>query len=178
LKNFVKIHLIISLLLITGCTAGKRETPETQVYTFGNSTENSEKSDERIDRNTTYQVFFSLKQKTECISIEIESVYLQKSFPVQKIPKKTYFIIEKEIILSHKSLKNNVKYAPLGRNFNNDWAIYSPVKICTMKNAPLSLLGTSRYRIRFTTFEKLPVYFVITIKSDQPVIFEENKKTD
>lgn len=157
-------------MLLISCTGNKKNNSSVQTsYTHGNSTENSIKTNGSIDNQVTYQVFFTIEQKTECISIDIESVYLQKSFPIQKIPKKTFFIVEKEILLTHKSLRNSIKYIPLGRNFNNDWEIFSPVKICTIKNDPLSQLDNSRYRIRLTTFEKLPVYYVITINSDQKI---------
>lgn len=162
--------LIGLLILFSACTTDKKNSPVQTVFTYGNSTEYSIKSSDSIDNHTTYQVFFTIEQKTECISINIESVYLQKNFPIQKIPKKTFFIVEKEVILAHKSLKNRPEYIPLGRNFNNEWEIYSPVKICSIKNDPLSQLDKSRYRIRLTTFEKLPVYYVITINSDRKII--------
>lgn len=163
-------YLVLLLIIIAGCTGNKKDTAVQTVFTYGNSTENSIKSNISIDNQATYQVFFTIEEKTECISIDIESVYLQKSFPIQKIPKKTFFIVEKEILLSYKSLKNSVRYIPLGRNFNNEWEIYSPVKICSIKNDPLSQLDKSRYRIRLTTFEKLPVYYVITVNSDHKII--------
>jgi hypothetical protein len=166
-------YIIIVFLFLAGCSGNQKKDEVIQtVFTFGNSTENSLKSAESIDNHATYQVFFSIENKTECITIDIESVYLQKSFPIQKIPKKTYFIVEKEISLDHKSLKNNIRYIPLGRNFNNEWEIYSPVKICSIKNDPLSQLDNSKYRIRLTTFEKLPVYYVITINSDRKIFFQ------
>jgi len=163
-------YLVCLLVVLSACTIDKKNTAVQTVFTYGNSTENSIKSAESIDNNPTYQVFFNIEQKAECITVDIESVYLQKSFPIQKIPKKTFFIIEKEIILTHKTLKNKSKYIPIGRNFNNEWEIFSPVKICSIKNDPLSQLDNSRYRIRLTTFEKLPVYYIITINSDQNII--------
>jgi len=169
------IFLLI-VILITGCSSGQKEQEIKQtVYTHGNTSENSIKSAEKIDNNITYEVFFSLESSTECLNIEIESVYLQKTFPVQKIPKKTFFIVEKEIILPAAATKNKTRYIPIGRNFNNDWEIFSPVKICTLKNDPLSVLNKAKYRIRLTTFEKLPVYYVITINSDSKVVFAEGK---
>lgn len=169
-----KKYMIILLIVLAGCAGNRKETAQLQtVYTYGNSTENSIRSSEGIDNNTSYQVFFTIEKNTGCITIDMESVYLQKNFPIQKIPKKTFFIVEKEIKLNYKTLKNSVRYIPLGRNFNNEWEIFTPVKICAIKNDPLSRLDTSRYRIRFTTFEKLPVYYVITVNSDQKIIFTE-----
>jgi len=166
----IKKCSLILLLLLSGCSANKKDVSILTVFTYGNSTENSIKSKDSIDNYATYEVFFLIEQKTECITIDIESVYLQKSFPIQKIPKKTFFIVEKEILLDHVRLKNGARYVPLGRNFNNEWETYSPVKICSIKNDPLSQLDSSRYRIRLTTFEKLPVYYVITINSDRKII--------
>lgn len=176
MTGFIKIYLLSIILLCAGCISAKKDSAsQISVYNYGYTTENSTKSSDSIDNNVTYQIFFTIENKTECITVDIESVYLQKSFPVQKIPKKTYFIVEKEIKLAYQSMKNNLKYIPLGRNFNNDWETFSPVKICTIKNDPLSILDKSRYRIRFTTFEKLPVYYIITINSDQKIIFPEEK---
>jgi len=167
----IRIIYLLILLLTAGCIVNKKETSQQTLFTYGNSTESSIKSEEKIDSYETYEVFFLIEKKTECISIDIESVYLQKSFPIQKIPKKTFFIVEKEILLEHKNSKNGIKYIPIGRNFNNEWEIYSPVKICSIKNDPLSQLDSSKYRLRFTSFEKLPVYYVITINSEQKIIF-------
>ena len=174
MKKTVKIHIIVFLLLLSGCVTDKKDTELKQtVYTYGSSTETGLKSSDSIDNNVTYQVFFTMDGKAECITVDIESVYLQKSFPIQKIPKKTFFIVEKELKLNYASMKNSYKYIPLGRNFNNEWETFSPVKICTIKNDPLSILDNSRYRIRFTTFEKLPVYYVITINSDRQIVISE-----
>ncbi len=176
MNRFIKIYYIFLILFTAGCITGQKDTgSKVSVYNYGNTSEASTKSADLIDNNTTYQVFFTIENKAECITIDIESVYLQKSFPIQKIPKKTYFIVEKELKLAYQSTRNNLKYVPLGRNFNNDWETFTPVKICTIKNDPLSTLDNSRYRIRFTTFEKLPVYYIITINSDQKIIFPEEK---
>ena len=102
--------LLIIISIMLSCSSGAKKDELTEiVYTYGNSSEKSIKSNDKIDNNTTYQLFFTLDSDTECIKIEIEAVYLQKSFPVQKIPKKAYFIVEKELALPIANPKKRIK---------------------------------------------------------------------
>ncbi len=165
--------LFIAMLLCAGCTEQVKETMAQEQQQYGNSTENTALSPVRIDNYPTYQIYFTLEKPTDCLTIEIESVYLQKSFPVQKIPARTFFIVEKKLKLPAFSGKDDMHFTQLGRNFNHDWEVYSPVKICSSANDPLSKLDQSDYRIRFTTFDKSVSWYVITITCKSKVIFNE-----
>lgn len=163
---------VLSILLLLNCSGTvKQDTAESQSY--GNTTENTMLSSDKIDGYTTYEISFSLDKPADCITVDIESVYLQKSFPLQKIPERTFFIIEKLLTLPQLRAKSRKNYTPIGRNYNNDWEIYSPVKICSGKNDPLSQLDMSEYRIRFTTFEKTGFYYIITIQCNSRVVFRD-----
>lgn len=163
---------LLFILLLLNCTEAVKDNPN-QNQTQGNSTENTNLSSEKIDGSRTFEVDFTLEKPADCMTIDIESVYLQKSFPVQRITKKTFFIVEKKLNLPQLKIKADKSYTPIGRNFNNDWELYSPVKICTGKNDPISKLDVSEYRIRFTIFEKTDFYYVITVTCESKIIFIE-----
>jgi hypothetical protein len=167
-----KIILIIIIFtaFFSGCA---REVKEDTVnyQTYGNSTEYSKISDEKIDSYLTYEVQFTLKEPADCMTVDIESAYLQKTFPMYKEPKKAFFILEKKLKVTPQILKNSALFTPLGRNFNNEWELYTPVRICSGKNDPLSALDVSEYRIRFTTFEKNHFYYIIKISCPSEIIF-------
>lgn len=163
---------LLFILLLLNCKESVKDNLN-QNQTQGNSTEYTKLSSEKIDGSRTFEVNFTLEKPADCMTIDIESVYLQKSFPVQRISKKTFFIVEKKLNLPQLKIKEDKSYTPIGRNFNNDWEIYSPVKICTGKNDPLSKLDVSEYRIRFTTFEKTDFYYVITVTCESKIIFIE-----
>ncbi len=162
---------ILLILLSLKCTEAVKDT-SSQNQTYGNTTDKTRLSAEKIDGSVTYEISFTLEKPADCISVDIESVYLQKTFPIQKVPKNTLFIVEKKLKLKGLKIKADQEYTPIGRNFNNDWEIYSPVKICT-GNEPLSALDVSEYRIRFTAFEKAELYYNITITSESKIIFTE-----
>ncbi len=143
--------------------------------TYGNTTELTKVSSVKIDGYQTYEVSFTLDKPAECMTIDIESAYLQKSFPVQKITEKTYFYLEKKLNIPQLTAKSADSFTQIGRNFTNDWELYSPVKVCSSKNDPLSTLDVSEYRIRFTAFEKKQLYYIITITCESKIIFNDYK---
>lgn len=174
-SNISAIIVILTLLVSVSCKEQVKDTsaPE-QVY--GNSTEYTKSSADRIDGSPTYEVSFTLDKPAGCMTVEIESAVLQKSFPVERIPKRTFFIVEKKLNLPHLKLKEML-YTPIGRNFNNEWDLYSPVKICTGTDDPVSRLDASEYRVRFSVFEKSDFYYRLTVTCDSKVTFIENIRT-
>lgn len=164
--------LILLVSFIFRCSGPVKDTSG-QVQTYGNTTDRTGLSAEKIDGSSTYEIYFTLEKPAVCMTIEIETVLLQKSFPLQKIPKTTYFIIEKKLKIPHMKSSHENNYTPLGKNFNNDWEVFSPVKVCTNKNDPLSVIDTSEYRIRFTAFEKQQLYYIITIACESKIVFKE-----
>lgn len=165
------------ILMFLNCKESVKEDIN-QNQTYGNTTEYTKISAGKIDGAQTYEVSFTLDKPAGCMTIDIESAYLQKSFPVQKIPKKTYFFVEKKLNVTQSKSKILSNFTPLGRNFTNDWELYSPVKICTGKNDPLSTLDVSEYRLRFTAFEKNQLYYIITITCESKISFLEYKSAE
>jgi len=169
--------LLITLLLIFSILQCSKSVKDMQgeTYTYGNTTDKTKISTDRIDGSSTYEVYFTLEKPADCMTIEIETVFLQKTFPLQRIPKKTYFIIEKKLLLPQLKSSKDSSYTPLGKNFNNDWELFTPVKVCTNKNDPLSVIDVSEYRIRFTAFDKRQLYYIITISCESKVIFRDSR---
>jgi len=164
--------LLLTVLLSLNCSKTVKEDIN-QNQTYGNSTEYTKVSSEKIDKSQTYEITFTLDKPADCMTIDIQSVYLNKSFPMQKVPKRTFFIVEKKLNLPQFKLGADKAYTPMGRNFNNDWELYSPVKICTNKNDPISKLDISEYRIRFTAFEKTGLYYIVNITCESKILFNE-----
>ena len=175
-----KYSLLLLLLLLSLSCAEPVKEAFNQNQSYGNTTRNTRISDEKIDGSPTYEVIFTLEKPVDCMTINIESAYLQKTFPppppppppVQKIPKTTFFIVEKK--LNMPQFKINAAYTPIGRNFNSDWELYSPVKVCGNSTDPLSIINVSEYRIRFSAFEKAELYYIVTITCESKIIFIEN----
>ena len=170
-----KLSIIAVLpLLFCLCTGSqqKDESKGRNTYTYGNSTDSINRSSIKIDGAATYELLFSLAGETECFTIEIVSAFLRKEFPISRVPAKTYFIVEKVMnIEKFKSRKKQV-FIPLAKNYNSEWDVFSPVKICRMGGDPLSRLSKSDYRIRFTTMRKETAYSIVTINSPRAVKFK------
>ncbi len=170
-----KYHIMLVFLTLSAACSQPVKDTFNQIQTSGNTTKNTGLSNEKIDGSPTYEVFFTLEKPVDCMTINIESASLQKTFPVQKIPKTTYFIIEKKLNMPQYKTKLDNTYTQIGRNFNSEWELYSPVKICSNPGDPLSTINESEYRIRFSAFEKAELYYIITITCESKVIFIENR---
>jgi hypothetical protein len=168
MNRYLLILFLIPLFL--NCKGAVKDEIS-QIQTYGNTTENTKISAEKIDGAQTYEIYFTLDKPASCMTIDIESAQLQKSFPVQNIPKRTFFYIEKKLNIQKLKTGSADNFTPLARNFTNDWELYSPVKVCGNKNEPLSTLDTSEYRIRFTAFEKKQLYYIITVTCESKILF-------
>ena len=167
MKKF--LFILIFAFIFTTCTNNLQDGDPSK-NSYLNSTEHTKLSDEKIDNKPTYEVIFNLESLVECINIEMEGVFINKTFPNERTPKLVYFIVEKKLQLSQ--LKNSKKrYMTIGKNFNNDWELRSPVKICVDKKDALSSLEAAEYRIRFTIFDKIPFYYTLNIGCEAKIIF-------
>lgn len=177
-NNSVKnICLLLSVIIFfTGCSGmGKKDGDDSgNRYSFSDSSTALKRSSESIDKGVTYEIFFSLADSVECITVDLQAVQVQSTFPPDRIPQKTYFIVEKLIDITRYRSAINYTFSPMARNFNNEWETFSPVKICGLKNDPLSKLDSSTYRVRFTVFDPAPVLFMITVTSDSEITFRVN----
>jgi len=170
MKKFIFIFIFISVAIFTTCTK-KSKDDKLLDNSCINSTEYTKLSEEKIDNRQTYEVSFNLENPVECINIEMEAAYIQKTFPDENIPKRVYFIVEKKLQMPQLKNSKDQKYMTVGRNFNTDWEIYSPVRICINRNDTLISLNDSEYRVRFTVFEKIPFYYILKIRCESKIIF-------
>jgi len=164
--------LVLFMLLLINCKEAVKNN-SSNIQTYGNSTEYTLLSSEKIDSGRTFEVRFTLDKPAECMTIDIESVYVYKTFPMQRIPERTFFIVEKKLNFPGLKIGKGKDYTQIGRNYNSDWEIYSPVKICSGRNDPLSQLDASEYRIRFTSFVKNHLYYIIKITCEAEAEFIE-----
>ena len=168
MKKYLSIFIFAAIF--TTCTENL-QNDKLLNNSYLNSTEYTKLSEEKIDNKPTYEVIFNLENPVECINIEMEGVSINSTFPNEKMPKRVYFIVEKKLQISQ--LKNSKgKYMTIGKNFNNDWEISSPVNICVNRNDSLSSLEATEYRIRFTIFEKTPFYYTLNLKCREKIIFD------
>ena len=165
----MKNYLFIFAVIFTTCTKNL-DDDKLLDNSYLNSTEYTKASEEKIDNRPTYEVIFNIENPVECINIEMEGVYLNKAFPNEKMPKRVYFIVEKKLQLSQ-AKNNKGRYMTIGKNFNNDWEIYSPVNICVNRNDAFLSLEAAEYRIRFTVFEKTAFYYTLKIRCGAKIIF-------
>ena len=164
---------LLFFIILISCTSSGVEIKQNELKNaseFSYSTENMKRSGESIDNGITWEIFFMPETALECIGVELDTVYLRKKFPVQTIPQKSYFIVEKILAVPGKKSGKKV-YIPLGRNFTDNWELHSPVRICGRRDDPVSSIDRSVYRLRFTTFDTLPVSFTVTVYSDSAVKF-------
>jgi len=161
--------VFIFAVVFTTCTKNVNNTKLLE-NSYLNNTENTKLSKEKIDNKETYEINFNIKKPVECLIIEMEGVYLQRTFPNGNIPKRVYFIVEKELQVPQFQ-GNDKKYVAIGKNFNNDWEISSPVRMCINQKDAFLALDVTGYRIRFTVFETKPFYYILKIKSESEIIF-------
>lgn len=175
MKTYLRLinSIILSLMItFTGCTGRElNNSKSSNTFEFYESTENLKSSGDSIDQGPTYELYFTLENTADCISIGVETVYLQKKFPVMSVPKKSYFIVEKLLEVPGITARKGPIYVPAGKNFDSNWEVHSPVKICGNKNDPVSSLDRSVFRIRFTTFEKVTLFCTVTVYSPVKVLF-------
>ena len=169
MKKYIFIFVLVGIF--TTCTKNSKDTKLLD-NSYLNSTEYTKVSEEKIDNKQTYEISFNIENPVECINIEMEGVHLPKTFPNENTPKQIHFIVEKKLQLPQLKSIGDVKYTPIGRNFNNDWEIYAPARVCINKNDSLSLLDNSGYRIRFTIFDKTPFYYILKIRCESKIIFD------
>ncbi|HOT46266.1 MAG TPA: hypothetical protein PLM53_16000 [Spirochaetota bacterium] len=174
------ILIIIALaglpaLFSSGCaTAGiinkDRKYKQSSVKTF--SSIEAVKSAEPIDRHAASMIYFKLDTSVDALSISITAEHTADIMGTKKV-RKTYFVVEKAVDMSHfKLAKNRIHYAELGRNFDPDWNREKEITLVSKKTVPFRELdGNSVYRIRFTTFSTEPVDYTVRINADCSVTF-------
>ncbi len=140
-------------------------------HEYINSSEKIKQSKDKLEEAPAYEVYFTLDRTVECISVSLETASLPVKFTEESNPIKSFFIVEKIMEIKSGSNKGRTAYIQTGRNYNSRWEVHNPVKICGNTTDPVSRLGGSVFRIRFTTFDTKPVYFTVTVYTETGVKF-------
>jgi hypothetical protein len=129
---------------------------------------------EKIEKEKTYLVNFTIELQEECLLTKITAKPVNSYAGRQNI----YFIVEKALDLhKFKFTDNNEIFSELDRNFNNNWERRTDIEICSSGTDPIKKLEPGKYRIRFSSLDNNDFDFEITIQTNKaPVLF--NKKTD
>ena len=175
------LQIIILSALVTGlnaCSVKEVITEDVQknVHEYINSTSNIKKSGDKLADGPAYEVYFTLDKTVECISVSLETVSTGKKLGDQGIPKKSFFVVEKIMEITDGTGMKQKVYIQIGKNYNSRWEVHNPVKICGNPADPVSQLGGSVFRVRFTTFDTKPVFFTITVYTHEKVNFGTDPK--
>lgn len=170
--QFYKILVTALFPLLISC-AGEVVTAEKNEneHEYINSTINLAQTRDKLEGSQGYEVYFTLDRTVECISIALETVTAPAGFTDESVPVKSFFIVEKIVNIMTSTEKNQKAYIQLGRNYNNQWEVHNPLKICGNINDPVSRLDKSLFRVRFTTFDRKPFYLTITLYTKANVYF-------
>lgn len=159
----------ISLVLYSlSCTTPGASGDYRRTARFEGISISSEKSDQKIATDTTWQLFFTLKKPEKCIKIVFSSVMKVETLkePI-KSEINTYFVVEKIVDISrYKTEKKSIFYE-IGRNFDLRWNASPLVVLCTDEADPLKKLDQGLYRLRFTGLKSTNFHYRVEIFSAQ-----------
>lgn len=165
--------LIIPLLAITAVYVGYCKTAtnlgEYRYMTyFEGSSISSEKSDQKIANDTTWQLFFNLKKAEKCIKIVFSSFLKVETLKEPlKSEVNTYFIIEKIVDITRYKANDKSIFYEMARNFDLRWNASPLIVVCADAADPLKNLDPGLYRIRFTGIKSTNFHYRIEIFSAQ-----------
>lgn len=172
-KTLFHIILVSSLFpALISCAGDTVKADKNEnIHEYINSTKNLELSRDKLEESQAYEIYFTLDRTVECMSIALETVTVPVDVARDSVPVKSFFIVEKVMNVITASDKTQKAFIQLGRNYNSQWEVHNPLKICGNINDPVSRLDKSLFRVRFTTFDTNPVYLTITVFTDANVYF-------
>ena len=174
MKNLTLLLFIIMLSFSCSGTDLKKNNPNGEKYAYSGLSSDLNIASDKIDKGTTYELFFTLGKEVKCLTIDINTTYITETFPSEGIPQKTYFIVEKIIDTEKYKSRENYTYTQLAQNFNKEWETFNPLQVCGLESDPLSGITSSKYRIRFTVFDTQPIVFMVDIFSFEKIIFNKS----
>jgi hypothetical protein len=157
--------LLVLFLMSPLCGTGGNIVKFVHESAFSSKTRDLIKSNDRIDREKTWQVFFLLVKPEDCIKIIFKSSLPDTTG--KTAPVKTFFIVEKIIDISRFNKKGGVMYSEIGRNFDSSWSEAGEIMLCSSKTDPIKILSKAAYRIRFTALTAENFTFEVTVKSNR-----------
>lgn len=189
MKAMNRIAAIYGIVLIIispiRCKTIKKEMQFAHKVSYSGITKPSIESSNKIDKEITYEIYFTIEKDEKCLKLTIQSIAEYEGIVKDEKIVKTYFIVEKAIdisrFVSEESQKSpkvkedipKIAYSEIGKNFDLRWNRKRDLLICTSGEDPIKKLNKSSYRIRFTTFMKDNFSFTITAYSNQKITFIE-----
>lgn len=163
---FPALAAIFLILYSLWCTTPGTPGDYRHTTRFEGISISSEKSDQKIANDTTWQLFFTLKKPEKCIKIVFSSLMKVETLkqPIQS-EINTYFVVEKIVDISrYKAEKKSIFYE-IGRNFDIRWNSSPLAVLCTDETDPLKKLDQGLYRIRFSGLKSTNFHYRVEIFS-------------
>lgn len=169
-KIFPAAFTALLVFLFLSCASS--QITYSQKDSFSDIMSNAYKSRDSIDGSLTYQVFFSIKSKEQCIKISLLSDMKDDTTH----PLRTAYIVEKIINVTPFTTSKNRKleYSPLARNYSSNWDISREIRICGNNTDPIKTLSPGWYRIRFSAFSDRAYSTTIIIHSNNGIRFNNS----
>ncbi len=173
-KPYLKIISLLLFFLIFFCQCKSGSVTFYNRSSFKGTTGKEIKSRDIIDKDNTYEVYFILEEKEECIKISISSKIYDEIVGREKLLK-TFFVVEKAVDISRfkDSKRKKILFSELGRNFDYSWNREREIVICSSQIDPIKKLNRDIYRIRFTTFRNKEYNYEINIFLNSKVDFKK-----
>ncbi len=129
---------------------------------------NTEKSEQKIANDPTWQIFITLTKSEKCIKIVFSSMAKMETLKEPAISElNTYIVFEKIVDISRYGATNKNIFYEMGKNFDLRWNSSPLLVICNDESDPLKKLDTGLYRFRFTGPKSTNFYYRIEIFSVQ-----------
>jgi hypothetical protein len=176
MKNLNTIYLLLPVFLILifqACSGTQTERRYDNKYIKDIPLNSGKISNLLIDNEPTFEIFFKLKEATDCMRITVLSSYYTDTIPKTRIAAKSFFILEKLVDISQfKKSEKKALYTEIGKNFDTQWTQNPVLNICTQPEEPLGKLDAATfYRLRFSSLSKELFSYKITIESDSEIQF-------
>ncbi len=174
-KTIKGISYIIFFLLLFSCSGGTGIREFKNKNNFERSADSIRVSQEKIEKEVTYEIYFTLEKSTDCIRVELSSSHVDNPFTGKKEPVKAFFIVEQIIDVSRfTGQKENYVYSEMGRNFDTSWNSTRELTLCSSKYDPiLRFREKTFYRLRFSIFKSFKSDYSISVHADCKVFYHD-----
>ncbi|HOO71759.1 MAG TPA: hypothetical protein PK926_08345 [Spirochaetota bacterium] len=165
---------IIALCSFQACTTMQKNGAADE-QTMNGMISSQQISNERIDREETYEMYFKPEKPVSCLKISFSARYLDQGISPKYRSMKIYFIVERMVdIAKYGKNLGRYNYYELARNYDKNWEYSREVTICSQENDPLEKIEPNAlYRIRFTSFSTVKFEYSVTFKSGVKIMASE-----
>jgi hypothetical protein len=157
--------------------AGSKKIVYTFTDTYSCGPDKKIETQDRIEREITFSVYFRLNRSEECIRVSMsaqksgeENIFLrEKDLPM-------FFVVEKAIDVSKLAVPGQkYMFSELGRNYDVNFKPRRDVEICSQEDSPIKKLDAAVYRIRFSALgpEVFELFTSVFTNTGQAVIYDD-----